>query len=48
MMIVNISFYILSVDCGYGVYGLDKFLVKAYSQMAREVNGATGDKRFED
>ena len=34
--------YLFSDDGVSGVYSMDKFLVKAYSQQAREVNSGTG------
>ena len=38
----------LSSDDGIsGVYSMEKFLVKAYSKQAREVNGGTGEDNWE-
>ena len=38
--------YLSSDDGLSGVYTMDKFLVKAYSQQAREVNGGTGERGY--
>jgi hypothetical protein len=47
MMINSISMSLFSVDGISGVYSMDKFLVAAYRQQAREVNGGTGEDRWD-
>ena len=47
MKMENITIYLSSDDGLSGVYSMDKFLVRAYSQRAREVNGGAGGNSWE-
>ena len=39
--------YLFSDDGISGLYIMDKFLVRAYSQQTKEVNGSTGEDSWE-